>query len=89
MLLYNAGISFYRAAVNILSPFNKKAKLMLSGRKESKKKLESFSAERKPGDKVILIHAASLGEFEQARPLIEKLSRKYPSGPCQLLPTAT
>ncbi|WP_317038947.1 3-deoxy-D-manno-octulosonic acid transferase [Urechidicola croceus] len=54
--------------------FNKKIKLFIGGRKETFEKLNS---EINSDDKVIWIHCASLGEFEQGRPIIEKIKQKY------------
>lgn len=48
-------------------------RLFVSGRKETFKKLSVL----KPTDKVFWFHAASLGEFEQARPLIEQIKSTY------------
>lgn len=49
---------------------NPKAKAFVEGRKKGWKELEQFSAQKKP---TIWIHCASLGEFEQGRPIIEAL----------------
>ena len=51
-------------------------KLFIGGRKETFKKLENKISSK---DRVIWIHCASLGEFEQGRPIIEKLKIKYPN----------
>jgi 3-deoxy-D-manno-octulosonic-acid transferase len=59
-----AGILLYPIAL-----FNKKISLFLNGRKQTFKKLQNI----KKDDKVIWIHTASLGEFEQGRPLIETI----------------
>lgn len=49
---------------------------MIKGRKEA---LGALRRVRKDGDEWVMIHAASVGEFEQARPVIEWLKNKYPS----------
>ncbi len=60
----------YFLAAKIASLWNNKAKLFVEGRKTTWNKLQAF----KPGNnEVYWFHCASLGEFEQARPLIEKL----------------
>lgn len=73
--LYNIGISTYRLAVRIVSPWNPKAKKMVQGQGQTinylKSKLDSEGGN-------IWIHAASLGEFEQGRPLIEKIREENP-----------
>ena len=53
-------------------PFNKRAKKMILGRKTIWSELEIFRKEFTDSP-VVWFHAASVGEFEQARPLIEKL----------------
>lgn len=74
-LLYNLLISIASILLPIVALFNKKIKLFVSGRKETFSKLASIKKE----DNVVWIHAASLGEFEQARPIIEKLKVIYPT----------
>jgi 3-deoxy-D-manno-octulosonic-acid transferase len=61
--------------LSIIALFNNKIKLFVQGRKETFQKLEQVISSN---DKVIWMHAASLGEFEQGRPIIEKLKEKYP-----------
>lgn len=68
-LFYQIGANSYAMAVRIASIWNPKAKQWVRGRKESPEKLKKFKSD-KP---VHWFHCASLGEFEQARPLIEKL----------------
>jgi 3-deoxy-D-manno-octulosonic-acid transferase len=68
-LLYSIGIYLYQSVLVMLRWFkHTKAKAFLDGRKDLWGKLDHFSAE---GKKVIWFHCASLGEFEQARPIIE------------------
>lgn len=66
-------IRVYFLAVRLAAPFNRKAKLMVSGRKNWEKNLR---AKVEPGQKYVWFHAASLGEFEQGRPLIERYKRE-------------
>lgn len=75
MWLYNFGIYCYTAIIRLVSPFSGKAKLWSDGRKELINRLKNTI----PSDsKVFWIHAASLGEFEQGRPVIEAVREKYP-----------
>ena len=74
-LIYNIFIFLYNAAVNVLSLFNSKAKLWVDGRKKIFTSLENLNLRN---EKIIWIHCASLGEFEQGRPIIEKLKTSYP-----------
>ncbi|MCG8580227.1 MAG: 3-deoxy-D-manno-octulosonic acid transferase [Bacteroidales bacterium] len=73
-LLYNIGIAAYSGLIKLVSPFNKKAKQLHAGRKVTLEMLPKIKLE----GKVIWIHAASLGEFEQGRPIIEKLKEEHP-----------
>ncbi|MFT5166956.1 MAG: 3-deoxy-D-manno-octulosonic-acid transferase [Saprospiraceae bacterium] len=81
--LYNIAIQCYVLGVRLASLFNPKAKQWLDGRKEVFKNLET--AGFKASDAVVWIHAASLGEFEQGRPIIEQLKKEYPH--CKILLT--
>jgi len=73
--MYNLAIFLYSLAVRLVAPFNKKAKKMLAGQRETfsilKKQLD-------PKASYIWFHAASLGEFEQGRPLMEKIRQEKP-----------
>lgn len=73
--LYNLGIHIYVLLVNIVSPFNKKARLWKDGRKNWQKKIRSVVD---PSCQTIWVHCSSLGEFEQGRPVIEAIKEKYP-----------
>ena len=65
----------YRLAILISAFFgNNKAKLFLQGRKNI---FDYLSKTIVPGN-ILWMHAASLGEFEQGRPLLETLKEKYP-----------
>lgn len=72
--LYNIFIHIYILALNLISPFNKKIKTMLKGEKECFDRLQNLNSE----DKVAWFHCASLGEFEQGRPLIEEVKKQFP-----------
>ena len=76
-LLYNLFIQVYSIAAKLLSFTNTKAKLWVDGRKNIFEHLESAFKDNK--SKVIWMHCASLGEFEQGRPIIEKLKLQIPS----------
>ncbi len=75
-LLYNIGIRLYKLLIVLASPFNLKAKQWLDGRTQVWQRLEEWRNDNK--DSIIWVHAASLGEFEQGRPLIEKIKSEYP-----------
>lgn len=73
LAFYNIGIQLYHLAVRIASFFNPKANKWLDGRKGLLAKIEAetntFSG------KTLWVHCASLGEFEMARPVIERLKQ--------------
>ncbi|MBG6237040.1 3-deoxy-D-manno-octulosonic-acid transferase [Pedobacter sp. CAN_A7] len=76
LCLYNIGIFFYSLLVRVFSPFNAKAKLFIQGRQD----LFSLVEEKiNANEKHIWFHFASLGEFEQGRPVLEKLKQAYPA----------
>ena len=68
--LYNILIFKATLLLQILSIFSKKLKLFFDGRKQTFSKIDVLKDEN-----VIWFHAASLGEFEQARPIIEELKK--------------
>jgi 3-deoxy-D-manno-octulosonic-acid transferase len=76
--MYNLLIYIYVLLVRVLAFFNhEKAKLWYEGRKDIFTKLEE-AFKNKNHEKRIWIHVASLGEFEQGRPLIEALKKEAP-----------
>lgn len=74
-LIYNSGIALYAAAIRAAAPFHHKAALMTRGQRDTFSRL---AAACPPGRKRVWVHAASLGEFEQGRPFIERLRREMP-----------
>ena len=73
LLLYNISIGLYRAGITVVSIFDTKAKQWIEGRK-----IPIPQASTGAHQKRIWVHCASLGEFEQARPLIEKIKNDKP-----------
>ena len=71
-VLYNFLVFTTSLLLPIITLFNKKIKLFVVGRKETFSKIKALKCEN-----VIWFHAASLGEFEQARPMIEELKKTY------------
>ena len=71
-VLYNFLVFTTSLLLPIITLFNKKIKLFVDGRKETFSKIKALKCEN-----VIWFHAASLGEFEQARPIIEELKKTY------------
>jgi len=76
ILLYNLFLVIYSVGIRLVSGWNKKAKLWIKGRKNLFKNLKEtyvVSAQKK-----VWMHCASLGEFEQGRPVLKKIMEKYP-----------
>ena len=74
--LYNIFVSLLIFGMKAFSLFNDKTKKGVEGRKQS---LDKVKAAFSPSDKVIWMHAASLGEYEQGLPVLEKLKEKFPT----------
>lgn len=75
-LLYNIAMLIYQSFIWLASKFNNnKATLFLSGRENVFALLEQ---KRLPGERYVWFHAASLGEFEQGRPIMESLKNSHP-----------
>jgi 3-deoxy-D-manno-octulosonic-acid transferase len=78
-LLYTFTIYLYYLAIRIASLVNAKAKLWINGRKNIFTRLTNDFKKHKTTAPVIWVHCASLGEFEQGRPLIEKIKKEQPN----------
>ncbi|MFW0738563.1 3-deoxy-D-manno-octulosonic acid transferase [Flavobacterium sp. T12S277] len=76
LFLYNLVISIAGFFLKIVALFSPKIKLFIDGRKNVFTILEE---KIKPSDKTIWFHSASLGEYEQGLPVIEKIKEKYPT----------
>lgn len=73
-LLYNLGIYGYSGMIRAVSAFHPKAKLWVDGRRGVMEKVAQWRSGQE--GKVYWFHAASLGEFEQGRPIIEALRKR-------------
>jgi 3-deoxy-D-manno-octulosonic-acid transferase len=74
-MIYNLVIYLYLLGVAIYSRFNEKVRKMWRGEREAFKILRE---KVDPNAKYVWFHAASLGEFEQGRPLMEQLRKDHP-----------
>ena len=74
-MLYNLAIGIYDLIVHIMAPFSRKPRKMMKGHWVV---YELLRQQIEKDARYIWFHAASLGEFEQGRPLIEKIRAKYP-----------
>lgn len=79
--LYNLSVRAYGLAIRLASPFVPKARLWVQGRKNWPEALKSAT---KGKSDWIWFHCASLGEFEQGRPLMEAIRKEYPQFPILL-----
>ncbi|MGB3184075.1 MAG: glycosyltransferase N-terminal domain-containing protein [Cyclobacteriaceae bacterium] len=77
-ILYKIGSGAYKLAVKAATPFVPKARKMIDGRKNWQEKLSAGLKNRDQKAKTVWVHCASLGEFEQGRPLIEQIRKDYP-----------
>lgn len=95
--LYNFSIYAYQFIIWLVSPFNKKAKLWIDGRRigyadsmfdvrgktRNEEQSQTSNIENRsgtlPASKVAWFHCASLGEFEQGRPVLEKFKETFPA----------
>ena len=75
--IYNAGLQLYQAGVRLAALAGKtKARRWLEGRQHWQMRMRQAGISSRP---VIWVHAASLGEFEQGRPLLEALRKAFPT----------
>ena len=73
--MYNIAISVYQFAVKVAALFSSKPAKMVKGHREV---FDLLRSRIDRNARYIWVHAASLGEFEQGRPLIERIRRDYP-----------
>lgn len=74
-MLYNLAIVLYDIVIHLAAPFSRKPRKMMKGHWVV---YELLRQQVEKDVRYIWFHAASLGEFEQGRPLIEKIREKYP-----------
>ena len=72
---YYIGILIYTAVIRLAAPFNEKAALWIKGRKRIREKIKQIPRDK---ERLVWFHAASLGEFEQGRPVMEALKKAEP-----------
>ena len=73
LLLYNIFLRLYPLGIRIVSIWNKKASLWIKGRRKFP------TIDKTKTTKTIWMHCASLGEFEQGKPLINRIKNDFPS----------
>ncbi|HEV2478172.1 MAG TPA: glycosyltransferase N-terminal domain-containing protein, partial [Puia sp.] len=89
IIFYHVFLLLYKTGIRLIAPWNRKAKLWLEGRRGLFERMkEELATGRSDGGAlkrpdsgsgpVVWMHCASLGEFEQGRPVIEGLRRMQP-----------
>ncbi|HZI69033.1 MAG TPA: glycosyltransferase N-terminal domain-containing protein, partial [Hanamia sp.] len=75
IIFYHLFLLVYKAGIHVVSLGNRKAKLWISGRKNVFENLRTTVSVFN-NEKIIWMHCASLGEFEQGRPVLEKIKEQ-------------
>lgn len=73
--IYTISIRLFSLLIRLAAPFNIKAKQICKGSRQTFSRLND---KIKAGDRVAWVHCASLGEFEQGRPIIEAIKKQHP-----------
>jgi 3-deoxy-D-manno-octulosonic-acid transferase len=76
--LYTLSIALYGIVIRLAAPFHPKARLLVRGRRRTMPELREWNRDRRRTGPVAWFHCASLGEFEQGRPVIEALLQQRP-----------
>lgn len=74
--MYNVAISIFAFVFRLIAPFHKKVKLMIEGHAKT---FDILEKQIDPNSKYVWFHVASLGEYEQALPMIDIIKRDKPS----------
>ncbi len=74
-ILYSLSIFLYTILIRLAAVFNPQARAFIKGRKKQFKRMRKAVG---PHDEIIWFHCASLGEFEQGRPVIEAFRKTFP-----------
>jgi 3-deoxy-D-manno-octulosonic-acid transferase len=77
-IAYQFTINLFAFLIQFVAPFNRKIKLGVTGRKGLIDDMEKSFQNLAAGRPVVWFHAASLGEFEQGRPVMEAYRNQYP-----------
>ncbi len=75
MWLYNLGLRLYGGVIKLAAVKHLKAKQFTEGRKHL---FERMADAIDPKARIVWIHVASLGEFEQGRPIVERIRKEHP-----------
>jgi 3-deoxy-D-manno-octulosonic-acid transferase len=75
---YSLFLKLYHLAARALAIKNKKANFWVQGRQQIWEKISLLKKEKLGNGQILWVHCASLGEFEQARPIIEAIKQQMP-----------
>lgn len=78
-LLYRIAVAFYHFAIHLAALFNPKAKAWVDGRKNNSQNLQIWRQQLPKSTAIVWMHCASLGEFEQGRPVLERIKKDHPT----------
>jgi 3-deoxy-D-manno-octulosonic-acid transferase len=78
-LIYQLALSLYHSSIRLAALFSPKAKAWVDGRKDWKSALRKWKKLQAKDVAILWMHCASLGEFEQGRPVLERIRKHYPS----------
>ena len=77
IIIYDIALFIYKTFIHLAAFFgNEKAKLWVNGRKDIFNHIDREISNHPINSRVLWIHVASLGEFEQGRPIIEQLKKE-------------
>ncbi len=77
-IFYRLGVGIYHLVIRIIAAFNPKAKAWVDGRKDNIERLKNWRITLKNDTPLLWMHCASLGEFEQGRPVLEQFRKQFP-----------
>jgi len=77
IIFYHLFLILYKSGIYLVSFWNKKAKLWISGRKNVFEEIQT-ALQSTVNKKIVWMHSASLGEFEQGRPVLNKIKEEFP-----------
>lgn len=78
IIFYHVFLWLYKTGIRLIAPWNRKARLWLDGRQGLFEEMRGVLGGKDPKYPVVWMHCASLGEFEQGRPVIERLRQVLP-----------
>ncbi len=78
MIFYYFFLLLFKSGLYLSSLFSTRSRRLVAGQRGIFRKIQQFAAQRNSEHECFWFHCASLGEFEQGRPVIEAMKKKYP-----------